>query len=233
MGALLAAALFLIGECAVALLWRPSVVGERLYGKYSASYDYGYGSDVPRLFPEGAVWRFYPTEYVNIRPFSIRRVKSNNEIRIFVLGPSVSRGSGLPEGSDYGAQLERALNEQAPEYEWTVINLSADGFGTRRMFRILIHMLGYRPDAIIVHPHGTNEYGDQRDARDPAALLGGLNGLLLRNRSSCCSRKANWPFSGPEAGYPSRQRTSRPPAFTRRTARGRRSSTGTLNASSA
>jgi hypothetical protein len=181
-GALLAAALFLVAESAVALLWRPGVVGERLYGRYSPSYDYGYGSDVPRLFPEGAVWRFYPTEYVNIRPFSIRRAKSDKEIRIFVLGPSVSRGSGLPEGVDYAAQLERALNEQAPEYEWSVINLSADGFGTTRMFRILIHMLDYRADAIIVHPHGTNEYEDERDARFRGTLRAGLNGLLLRSR---------------------------------------------------
>jgi hypothetical protein len=187
---LFAVALSVFAEGAVALLWRPEVIGERLYAAYSPSYDYGYASDVPRLFPAGTEWRFYPTEYVNIRPFSIRRSKADNEIRIFVLGGSVSRGSGVQDGADYASQLERALDEQLPAYDWKVINLSADGFGTTRMVRILNHMLRYRPDAIIVHPHGTNEYEDERDARYRDAVRAGINGLLLRSRLVVLLKKA-------------------------------------------
>ena len=188
--ALFAIMLFLIAESAVGWFWRPGVVGERLYGAYSPSYDYGYASDVPRLFSEGGAWRFYPTEYVNIRPFSILRSKPANEIRIFVLGGSVSRGSGVPDGGDYSSQLERTLNEQLPQYDWNIINLSADGFGTTRMLRILTHMLPYRPDAIIVHPHGSNEYEDERDARYRDALRTGINGLLLHSRPVVLLKKA-------------------------------------------
>jgi hypothetical protein len=188
--ALLAVALFVAAESAVALLWRPDVVGPGRYGAHSPSYDYGYASDVPRLFRAGADWRYYPTEYVNIRPFSIRRARRDNEIRIFVLGASVSRGSGLQAGADYPSQLERALDVQLPEYDWEVINLSADGFGSTRMVNILTHMLPYGPDALIVHPHGTNEYEDARDARYRDALRTGINGLLLRSRLIVLLKKA-------------------------------------------
>ena len=139
--ALLAVALFVAAECAVRVLWRPDVVGAGRYSAHSPSYGYGYGSDVPRLFRDGAVWRYYPTEYVNIRPFTLRRSKLANEIRIFVLGGSVSRGTGLRAGADYASQLERALDEQLPEYDWEIINLSADGFGTTRLVRVHTNML--------------------------------------------------------------------------------------------
>jgi hypothetical protein len=188
--ALLAAVLFVVAESAVVLLWRPEVVGERLYGRFSPSYDYGYASDVPRLFRDGADWRFYPTEYVNIRPFSIRRAKPEDEIRIFVLGGSVSRGSGVPRGTDYASRLEHALDEQLPQYDWNVVNLSADGFGTTRMVRILTHMARYRPDALIVQPHGTNEYEDERDAHYREELRAGINGLVLRSHLLVLLKKA-------------------------------------------
>lgn len=188
--ALLAVALFVAAECAVALLWRPDVVGAGRYSVHSPSYGYGYGSDVPRLFRDGADWRYYPTEYVNIRPFSIRRSKPDNEIRIFVLGGSVSRGTGLREGADYASQLERSLDEHLPEYDWKIVNLSADGFGTTRMVRVLTNMLPHGPDALIVHPHGSNEYEDARDAHYRNALRAGINGLLLRSRLVVLSKKA-------------------------------------------
>lgn len=194
--ALLAAALFVVAEGAVVALWRPGVVGERRYEALTPSYDYGYADDVPNLFPDGDVWRFYPTEYVNIWPFSIRRSKPDREIRIFVLGGSVSRGSGVPQEAGYPARLEAALDAQLPGYDWTVVNLSADGFGTTRMLRILTNMLRHRPDALIVHPHGTNEYEDERDARYREELSAGINGLLLQSRLIVLLKKVELAWFG-------------------------------------
>jgi hypothetical protein len=186
----LAGALFLAAEAAARLVWRPSVVGARLYAAFSPTYDYGYAPDVPRMFLEGDSYRFHPTEYVNIRPFSILREKPSEEIRIFVLGGSVSRGSGLREGADYPSRLEADLDAGHPDFEWAVVNLSADGFGTTRMARILTRMVHHRPDVVVLHPHGTNEYEDERDALYREQLREGVNGLLLRSHLLVLLKKA-------------------------------------------
>jgi hypothetical protein len=174
--------LFAIAEVATGILWRPSVVGEFRYQNYDPAFDYGFGEDSPRLFREGAEYKFYPTEYVNILPFSFPADRPSGQIRIYTLGGSVPRGSGLKPGASYSARLEALLNERHPEHDWRVFNLSADGFGTTRMLNTLMNMVAYGPDALIIHPHGTNEYEDERDAAYRADLYTGVNAMLLRSR---------------------------------------------------
>ena len=180
--ALFAIGLFIVAELALALVWRPSVVGEERYANCALSYDYAYASDFPRLFREGETLLYYPTEYADIREFGITRTKTFKEIRVFVLGASVTRAADVPLGKAYPEQLQRILVERHPEYDWRVINLAASGFGTTRMLGLLQNMVAHEPDAIIVHPHGTNEYEDERDARYRDELHSGLNGLFLRSR---------------------------------------------------
>lgn len=188
-GALFAAFLFIVAETACAALWRPAIVGERLYRMFSPTYDYGFGSDVPRMFRADQSSRFYPSEYVNIRPFSIAVRKPPGTVRIFTLGASVSRGSGLATGADYSFQLAALLNERHPEQMWEVINLSADGFGTTRILNVLANMLEYEPDILIFHPHGSNEYEDEFYEQQRQQLYSGLNGLLLRSRTLVLMKK--------------------------------------------
>jgi hypothetical protein len=181
-GALFAAFLFIFAEAACANLWRPTIVGERLYRTFSPAYDYGFGPIVPRMYREGQSVRFYDTEYVNIRPFSISARKPPSTVRIFTLGASVSRGSGLPTGADYSFQLATLLNQRHPDQTWEVVNLSADGFGTTRILNVLVNVLEYEPDILIFHPHGSNEYEDEFYEQYRQQLHSGLNGLLLRSR---------------------------------------------------
>jgi hypothetical protein len=174
--------LFALAEAITGVLWRPSLVGENRYQSYDPAFDYGFGEDSPRLFREGADYRFYPTEYVNTLSFSFPVDRPSGQIRIYTIGGSVSRGSGLKPGASYSARLEALLNERHPEYDWRVLNLSADGFGTTRMLNTLMNMVAYGPDALIVHPHGTNEYEDERDGDYRAHLHTGMNAILLRSR---------------------------------------------------
>jgi hypothetical protein len=180
--ALFAVLLFVVVEFAIAMIWRPDVIGIRRYSTLSLSYDYGYASDIPRLFREGASLHYHPTEYVDMRPFAIDERKPAREIRIFTFGTSVTRAGGLPLGTAYPELLELMLNERHSEYDWHVVNLAAAGIGTTRIMNVLLNMVPYDPDVIIVHPHGSNEYEDERDARLREQLYSGLNGLFLRSR---------------------------------------------------
>jgi hypothetical protein len=180
--ALFATLLFVIAEVLVALLWRPGIVGEELYTDRALAYDYGYGSDVPRLFREGEFLHYYPTEYVDIRPFRVEGQKPASEIRIFTLGTSVTRAYNLPFGAAYSERLEAMLNERHPEFEWKIVNLSASGFGSTRMLNVLRNTMKLEPDLLVVHPHGSNEYEDERDAGYRRQLHSGLNGVFLRSR---------------------------------------------------
>ena len=180
--ALFAVALFLVGEMALAIAWRPGVVGEERYARHALSYDYAGSPGFPRLFKEGDYLRYYPTEYADMQAFRIRQIKSANEIRVFILGASVTRAADVPSGRAYPEQLQLILSERHPEFEWQVVNLAAAGFGTSRMLNVMFTMIQYQPDLVIVHPHGTNEYEDERDARYRAELHSGLNGLFLSSR---------------------------------------------------
>lgn len=203
--AVLAIALFVAMELAALALWRPSVVGAGLYGRYSPGYDYGYAENDPQLFREGESFRFYPTEYVNMHAFTIAAQKPENGIRIFTLGGSVPRASGLAPSDSYSKKLEAILNERHPDRHWEVFNLSADGFGTERMLRTLAAMMRFEPDLLVVHPHGTNEFEDEQDARYREELHAGLNGWLLRSRAIVLLKKL-------EAEHLARKQASLPPA---------------------
>ena len=198
--ALFAAVLFAVAELLVPQLWQPSVVGEVLYSEVSPSYNYGYASDAPRLFREGDLLRYYPTENVGIRPFTIKENKPAGTIRIFLFGGSVTRAGGLPLGTAYPELVGSILNERYPDYDWEVINLAVSGFGTARMLNLLPRVLRYHPDALVFHPHGTNEYEDERDARLRDQLHSGLNGLLLRSRVVVLLKKLELRWLGGEEG---------------------------------
>ncbi len=50
------------------------------------------------------------------------------------------------------------------------------------MWNVAEQMASYDPDVLIIHPHGTNEYEDERDARYREQLHRGVNGIFLRSR---------------------------------------------------
>jgi hypothetical protein len=179
---LLALVLFALVELALAVAWRPDLVGAGCYKKYALSFDYAYAADFPRLFREGPVDRYYPSEYADMSGFALARDKDPQQIRVFVLGASVTRGGDVPPGAAYPEQLDVLLRARYPDQDWQVINLAASGFGTTRMLHVLRNMEHYQPDVIVVHPHGSNEYEDERDARYRAELHAGLNGVFLQSR---------------------------------------------------
>lgn len=191
---LFALLIFGLIELALAVGWRPDVVGARWYQSRSTGYDYGFSSDQPRLFRFGNELRYYNTEYIDIRPFTLAARKSPREIRIFVFGTSVTQGGGAAEHAAYPAVLDSLLSDRNPEFDWRVVNLAANGFGSERILHVMQNLIVYDPDLVVVHPHGSNEFEDEVAARRRAQLHSGLNGLLLRSRLLVLLKKleAQW-----------------------------------------
>jgi hypothetical protein len=70
-----------------------------------------------------------------------------------------------------------------------VVNLSAVGIGAERQRLRLEEALGYEPDLVILHVHGSNEYEDYRDHLYLENLHRGLGGLVLQSRFAVLAKK--------------------------------------------
>ncbi|MGH9200361.1 MAG: SGNH/GDSL hydrolase family protein, partial [Vicinamibacterales bacterium] len=83
----------------------------------------------------------------------------------------------------YPAFMTRALAARRPGVEWTTVNLSVFGVGSSRMSLILGKALAFQPDLVILAPHGSNEYEDERDLAYVRAVNSGYKGLLFKSRA--------------------------------------------------
>jgi lysophospholipase L1-like esterase len=171
--------LFIISEVCIRVIWHPHIIGQRLYTRFDAAYSYGFDSDQALWFKKNDGIYFYPTQYLNFHRQSIPVAKSPNDFRIFTFGGSVSRGL---ETGNYSYYLEKYLNAEYTDHHWSVINLSADGIGSQRMQFLLEKIFPLKPDLVILHVHGSNEYEDERDSAYRDEIHRGLNGIALQSR---------------------------------------------------
>ncbi len=95
------------------------------------------------------------------RPQEFTQPKSQGSFRAFVVGDSVPRGPSLEKA--YAWQLGQMLRDQGAEAE--VFNLAVGGFGVRRNQIVLKKALEYRPDVLVLHVNGSNEFEDEREWR--------------------------------------------------------------------
>ncbi len=83
--------------------------------------------------------------------------KTDDELRVFVLGGSSA--FGFPWGAElaFPARLERALQASLPDRDVHVVNAAAMSYGSHRL-RILAHeLLDYAPDLLVLYT-GHNEF---------------------------------------------------------------------------
>ena len=168
--------LFIVCEITIRIMWTPTIIGEKLFGRFDPSYNYGFSAEQQLFYRKGNHYYCYPTQYSNIHKQSMNAFKKNTVMRIFVLGGSISRGK---EGNNYPYYVEKLLQQQFKNKEIEVINLSADGYGSTRMLLLSQKVMQYKPDIIIWHVHGSNEYEDERDLNYKASLHAGINKLLF------------------------------------------------------
>jgi hypothetical protein len=153
-------ALFAISEILTTLVFTPCFVPAGLYQLLNpAKLSYGFDKGASVFYQCGSKTLFIGAERNSIHVYET--LKSTQDIRIFTLGGSVSLE---PTGDNYSIYLETMLRRQAkPNETYHVINTSTNGYGTTRMLVLMEQILetNQKPDLVIIHPHGSNEYEDE------------------------------------------------------------------------
>jgi hypothetical protein len=151
--AFLIVAVFLIGsELAMRVFFTRNMSGRFEYGYHPTAGFVEESEGKVKLVRAGGR-RFRPQEFTQPKPQGL--------FRAFVVGDSVPRGPSLEQA--YAWQLGQMLRDQGAEAE--VFNLAVGGFGVRRNQIVLKKALEYRPDLLVLHVNGSNEFEDEREWR--------------------------------------------------------------------
>jgi lysophospholipase L1-like esterase len=92
---------------------------------------------------------------------TFRAEKQPGAFRIFVVGGSSA--AGVPYGYEhcFAAWLNERLRAELPGIPMEVVNVSASGFGTRRILNRVRQLAAFEPDLLIVYS-GHNEFSEAR-----------------------------------------------------------------------
>ncbi len=178
--------LYVVAELATRLIFRPHLVPEEIYTKYSPFYDYGFSEDMPLFYEKDDVLVLYPTPYLAFWKQEMQAKKTADVCRIFTIGSSVSRGE---LNVNYSSFLEQYLNETSVQQKFEVINCSATGIGSARMLLIFQKILKYEPDLVIFHLHGSNEFEDERDFAEAQKLKSSHEAIIRKSWFFCVAKK--------------------------------------------
>jgi hypothetical protein len=204
LGALFACALLACVELSARAFFKPPYVSLATYTNYYPLAPL-YGFEGSRAcFRVGEQMSCAKTQDMNIIPQTFPAKKPAGELRIVVVGSSVSwEGSNYGQGSSEGNYPSRtlaALQRAHPEQALSLINLSVPGFGTSRIAVRFREALEYDPDLLVLHLHDTNEIREDQRRAYVGALHAGLAGKLLYLQSVVVA-KGWWGevFEAPEA----------------------------------
>ena len=92
------------------------------------------------------------------RQHELYRVKSKDEIRVFIFGASSVIGYHHQGKSSLSIALEYLLRRSDPNKQWKVVNFGKAGEASEFIFDCAKESLSYFPDAVVVYA-GENEYG--------------------------------------------------------------------------
>ncbi len=93
---------------------------------------------------------YYRTNSAGFRGREYSRAPANGVFRIALVGDSFTMGQGVLEEEAYPHLLERALNAEAGDTRYEVLNLGIGGLNTRRVVERLIRVgLPYQPHLIV------------------------------------------------------------------------------------
>lgn len=178
-------ALLLLATAELLVRWSydPRHINPEFYGANFPDHRYAFERARPRCWRAAGVIECYGDEYQPIPRQSLVDPKPADTLRVIVVGTSPSYGeTAYP--TQLGEPLGRSIGRNVE-----VLNLAVRGHGTTRMLEQLDEALGLDPDVIVIHPHGTNEYEDERDAAYVAALHEGVPGLIRRSEYATVLQK--------------------------------------------
>ena len=180
-GALFALALLLLGELGTRLFFTPRFVSIPTYTAYYPDA-YLYGEEGSRAcFPVAENMVCAATQDMNIIPTTFPLKKPPGELRIIVIGASISWEGPRPSQSvdNYPSRTLALLQEAHPGRAIRLINLSVPGTGSTRQMVRYREALTYDPDLFIIHMHDTNEQREDQRRGYVRGLHSGLAGKLL------------------------------------------------------
>jgi len=180
-GALFAVALLACLELGVRAFYKPPYVSLETYANnYPVAHLYGFeGSRA--CFPVGEQVQCVVTQDMNVIPQEFPRKKPAGELRIAVIGASISWEGPRPGKSNgnYPSRMFEQLERAHPDRNLRLINLSVPGFGSTRQLVRFREALEYEPDLFVVHTHDTNEVREDKRLAYVRNLHSGIAGKLL------------------------------------------------------
>lgn len=191
LGALFAITLLACLELATRVFFKPPFVSLETYtGNYPLAPQYGFeGSRA--CFPVHDRMSCAPTQDMNIIPQEFPRKKPAGELRIIVIGASISWEGPRASKSDgnYPSRTFELLERAHPGRKLRLINLSVPGFGSTRQVLRFREALEYEPDLFIVHTHDTNEVREDQRRAYVRNLHSGVAGRLLYSNAVVVLKK--------------------------------------------
>ena len=191
-GALFALTLLVCVELGTRAFFKPPFVSLETYtAYYPAAPQYGFeGSRA--CFPVQDQMSCRATQDMNIIPQDFPRKKPPGELRIIVIGASISWEGPRPAKSDgnYPSRALELLTRNHPDKALRLINLSVPGFGSTRQVVRFREALEYDADLFIVHTHDTNEVREEQRRAYVRSLHAGIAGKLLYSNSLVVLKKA-------------------------------------------
>jgi hypothetical protein len=176
-------ALLLACELLVRARYDPLHVDPEFYAANFPDHGYAFTRARPRCWRSPGQIDCYGDEYQPIPHQTVADPKPPGTLRIIVIGTSPAFGP-----KSYPALLAEPLAERLGRAV-EVLNFSARGRGTTRMLEQHAEALTLDPDLIILHPHGTNEYEDEREGAYARGLLEGVAGVVRRSEYATLLQK--------------------------------------------
>ncbi|HKO46195.1 MAG TPA: SGNH/GDSL hydrolase family protein [Polyangiaceae bacterium] len=191
-GALFAVVLLVGLELGTRAFFKPPFVSLETYtAHYPAAPQYGFeGSRA--CFPVLEQMSCRATQDMNIIPQDFPRKKPSAELRIIVIGASISWEGPKSNRSDgnYPSRTLELLEHDHPGQALRLINLSVPGFGTARQVVRFQEALEYDADLFIIHAHDTNEIREDQRRAYVRSLHSGIAGKLLYSNAVVVLKKA-------------------------------------------
>lgn len=190
-GALFALALLGCLELGTRAFFKPPFVSLETYAShYPFALRYGFeGSRA--CFPVREQISCVGTQDMNIIAQEFPRNKPHDELRIIVIGASISWEGPWPSKStgNYPSRMLEVLERAHPGRALRLINLSVPGFGSSRQVVRFREALEYDADLFIVHTHDTNEGREDQRRAYVRSLHSGVAGKLLYANSVVVLKK--------------------------------------------
>ena len=174
--------LLLAAEVLTRMFYTPEFIPEEFYMKTTPNYSYGY-DDLSLFYKKNSRYHIWRTEYWNVHKRTLPLEKEENEFRIFMFGGCNMHVNMMDE------LLEDMLDSAGLDMKFTVINMAYDGYGMKRIARLLKKALEYQPDMVLLQITWDNICEDEDRYTEYIKQASISQEMLYKSRFLCLIKK--------------------------------------------